>query len=139
VRHDFFQYLIGNTDWSSRASHNVSLLHLDVSKYVPLAYDFDMAGLVNAPYATVNDKLGISDVSQRLYRGLCREERVFEYVRTQYLSLESKIYETIENHAQYFDAKELNSMKKYLNGFFITLKNDKQFKAKILLDCRRDQ
>ncbi len=139
VRHDFFQYLIGNTDWSSRASHNVSLLHLEVAKYVPLAYDFDMAGLVDAPYATVNDKLGISDVSQRLYRGLCREERVFEYVRAQYLSLESAIYGTLENHAQYFDDKQLNSMKRYLNGFFAILKSDKQFKSKVLLDCRRDQ
>ncbi len=139
VRHDFFQYLIGNTDWSSRASHNVSLLQMDVSKFVPLAYDFDMAGLVNAPYATVNDKLGISDVSQRLYRGLCREEKVFEYVRSQYLRLEPAIYGTLESHALYFADRELNSMKKYLSGFFAILKNDKQFRSKILLDCRRDQ
>jgi hypothetical protein len=40
-----------------------------------------MAGIVNAPYATVHDFMAISSVRERLYRGFCREETMIEYVR----------------------------------------------------------
>ena len=72
-----FQYLIGNTDWSlvtadddDTCCHNGDLFDIgSVRYYVP--YDFDLAGLVNAPYARPDPSLRISRVTQRLYRGYC--------------------------------------------------------------------
>ncbi|MDZ7647657.1 MAG: hypothetical protein U5K54_11040 [Cytophagales bacterium] len=69
VLFDFFQYLIANTDWSAAQQHNVKIIQT-ANKKIPLTYDFDMAGLVNAPYATVSETLTISSVQERLYRGL---------------------------------------------------------------------
>ncbi len=47
-----FQYMIGNTDWSVRALHNVVLLKEDPTALpIVVPYDFDWCGLVNAPYA----------------------------------------------------------------------------------------
>ncbi len=47
-----FQYMIGNTDWSVWALHNVVLLKAD-STALPIVvpFDFDWCGIVNAPYA----------------------------------------------------------------------------------------
>ena len=70
-----FQYMIGNTDWSIRQYHNIKLMvpknDTMAMPYV-ISYDFDYAGLVNAPYATPNEGLGITSVTERLYRGFAR-------------------------------------------------------------------
>ena len=74
-----FQYLIGNTDWSmvtaqneSDCCHNGTLIETEGPMlYVP--YDFDLSGLVNAPYARPHPELGISRVTERRYRGFCMD------------------------------------------------------------------
>ena len=64
VRHAFFQYLIGNTDFSVSFQHNGKLLYTS-KEFLPLPYDFDMSGWVNPSYATVNTTLGIKSVQDR--------------------------------------------------------------------------
>ncbi|MDQ6608405.1 MAG: hypothetical protein M3Y85_01120, partial [Bacteroidota bacterium] len=70
-----FEYMIGNTDWSVPNYHNIKLIRsvLD-STTTPYAvpYDFDFAGLVDAPYAFPNEAFPIEKVTQRLYRGFAR-------------------------------------------------------------------
>ena len=69
------QLLIANTDWSVSAQHNTKLILLDNGNYVALPYDFDLSGVVDAPYAFVSlyagTELSIEKVRQRLYRGFC--------------------------------------------------------------------
>src|SRR5439155_9745056 len=67
-----FEYLIGNTDWSVEYRQNIKLLKGDSSS-VPVAvpYDFDHAGIVNAPYARPDEQLQMSSVRERRYRGYC--------------------------------------------------------------------
>ncbi len=79
-----FQYLIGNTDWSLVTSdndehccHNVDLVRRDGLIY-PIPYDFDLSGIVNAPYAKPDPSLRIKRVTTRRYRGYCIES---EYLR----------------------------------------------------------
>ena len=72
-----FQYLIANTDWSLVSAegenfccHNGTLIKTDPAMfYIP--YDFDLAGLVNAPYARPHPGMRISRVTERRYRGFC--------------------------------------------------------------------
>jgi hypothetical protein len=67
-----FQYLIGNTDFSFNGLHNGELISKpDGSPLLPVAYDFDFSGAVNAPYATVDPRLPVKRVRDRLYRGYC--------------------------------------------------------------------
>jgi hypothetical protein len=65
-----FQYLIGNTDWSIAGLHNVEVLAVDTT-IVPIAFDFDFAGAVDTRYATVDPRLSVKRVRDRLYRGYC--------------------------------------------------------------------
>lgn len=136
VVHDFFEYLIANTDWSTTVQHNTKVIQLPPNKKVPLSYDFDMAGLVNAPYATINESLDIKSVKERLYRGYCRDESIMEYVRAKYIRLEPEIMNVLSDHQSYFSEDEYPGMRKYIEEFFIILKDDKKFKNSILQKCR---
>ncbi|HUQ52474.1 MAG TPA: hypothetical protein VM692_09650, partial [Gammaproteobacteria bacterium] len=76
---DVFQYFVGNTDWSALAGpagqeccHNVVPYVRADGVMVPVPYDFDATGLVNAPHALPDERLPIRSVRQRLYRGACR-------------------------------------------------------------------
>lgn len=137
VRHDIFQYMVANTDWSTTFLHNAKLIQLDESKkYIPLAYDFDMSGFVNAPYATVNETLGISSVTDRLYRGFCRGPEITQAIRAEYVSKEQAIMDVVKRYEKDFDAKTYSGIVKYMQEFFTTMKNDGKFKAAILDKCR---
>jgi hypothetical protein len=65
-----FQYMIGNTDWSFSALHNLEIMAKD-GTYFPVPYDFDFSGAVEASYATPMPNIGIRSVRQRVYRGYC--------------------------------------------------------------------
>src|SRR6187402_1099749 len=72
-----FEYLIANTDWSVPSYHNVKLIGpKDVTGTRPyvVAYDFDICGFVDPPYATIDEQLQeqISSVRERLNRGFPR-------------------------------------------------------------------
>ncbi len=136
VTQAFFQYMIANTDWSSYAQHNVKVLVLEKSKFIPLDYDFDMAGLVDAPYATVSEMLEITSVRDRMYRGFCRDESIVRYVQAEFIRLEPKIMEVVNSFEKDINPKELAVIKKYLEDFYGILKNDKAFKQNILMKCR---
>lgn len=83
-----FQYFLGNTDFSpvrGAASefccHNILLLIGTDGMFVPVAYDFDLSGFVDSPYASPNPALKITAVTQRLYRGFCSyNDRVGESI-----------------------------------------------------------
>jgi hypothetical protein len=67
-----FEYMIGNTDFSILAAHNVVLVQTqDVRRYT-VPYDFDYSGLAESGYAAVGRGLPITHVRDRLYRGPCR-------------------------------------------------------------------
>lgn len=65
-----FQYMIGNTDWSTAGLHNMELIQREMTIY-GIPYDFDYAGAVHTFYAQPPPILPIRSVRQRLYRGLC--------------------------------------------------------------------
>ena len=75
-----FEYMISNYDWSMRAApqgeeccHNGRLM-VDApgSLAVPVPYDFDFSGLVDAPYAGPPIEMpDMDNLRQRNYRGYC--------------------------------------------------------------------
>lgn len=138
VRHDFFQMMIGNTDWSGLFQHNEKVLLIGEKTIVPLPYDFDMTGLVNPPYAQVNNNIGIEKVTDRLYRGFCRDPKLMQAVRAEILAKEKQIFDTVDENEQYFEESDSKACRLYLKTFFDILKSDKMFQQKILEACRSD-
>ena len=93
-----FQYLVANTDWmlvkadyDEACCHNADLYELD-SRVIFVPYDFDLTGLVNAPYAFPDRTLRIRRVTQRLYRGLCTDR---ENLRRALATVKSKRVEIL--------------------------------------------
>lgn len=141
VRHAFFQYMIGNTDFSQAYQHNVKLVFID-KKIIPAPYDFDMSGFVNCSYAVVsqiqNQKLNIESVRQRMYRGFKREDHIFQQIRKEYLDKKNEILDTLDKYELIFDApKEFSTAKDYILSFFNVMTNDKKFNSKILKIARK--
>ncbi len=70
-----FEYMIGNTDWGVPVNHNTNLIlskkdSLQRPYVVP--YDFDFSGFVNTDYSVPDERLHITSVTERLYRGFPR-------------------------------------------------------------------
>lgn len=137
VIHDIFQMMIGNTDWSGLYQHNQKVMKLDSKTVVPFAYDFDMTGLVNPPYAQVNSNISISKVTERLYRGFCREEAIFQYARRVFLNKENEMMALIDTYQHLYSDADAKSMRNYISEFYSILKSDKMFEAKVIQACRK--
>ncbi len=137
VRHDFFQMMIGNTDWSSLFRHNEKVLKLDQQRVVPLAYDFDMTGLVNPPYAKTSDIEGQEVITDRVFRGFCRDEALMEHVRQEFLAKESEIIHELVRFESMLPSAHLKMANSYLEEFFAMLKNDRMFRSKVMDACRK--
>ena len=137
LRHDIFQYMIANTDVSTTFMHNAKVMEVEKGgsrKFIPLTYDFDMAGFVNAPYAEANEMLGISSVRERLYRGFCRDPRYTQRVRQEFIAKEQEIMGALKAYESSFQPKDYAGMVNYMEEFFATMKSDAKFTENI--KCR---
>ena len=119
-----FEYLIGNTDWSIQYLQNIKLIAPD-SNAVPTAvpYDFDHAGLVNAPYARPAEELILRSVRERRYRGYCiLDTKKFDGVIALYNRLKKDIYGLYAD-CPLLDEKYKKATIKYLDEFYATINN----------------
>ena len=120
--------MIGNTDWSVSANHNIKLIlprkdSLNIPFAVP--YDFDFGGLVNADYASAPPNLPISSVRERLYRGWPRALHELQAVFTVYNQKKDKIYQLI-NNCDLLQLKHKKDMIDYLEDFYKTINNKRE-------------
>src|SRR5437763_9799861 len=131
-----FEYMISNYDWSMRAGpqgteccHNTRLLtNAPGSPLLPVPYDFDFSGLVDAPYAGPPEGIPIENVRQRNYRGYCAhmaQARAFAAQlsprRAEFLG----VFATIPGLEPREQARAAN----YLQGFLADLDSGKMFKS----------
>ncbi|WP_099573495.1 hypothetical protein [Maribacter sp. 4U21] len=140
ITNSFFQFMIGNTDFSTAYQHNQKLLFKNL-KTIPLPYDFDMSGLVDASYAVVsnvqNNQLDISKVTERKYRGFKRDPKLFQKARKFFLKKKPAIMQLLDKHQQYFeDKKEFQKTRNYIQGFYIILEHDSKFEKTIIQEAR---
>lgn len=136
IQNSFFQYMIANTDYSTKLQHNQKLLFTD-RKIIPIPYDFDMSGLVDANYAAVtniqNLSKSISVVTQRIYKGYEREEALLQEVRQDYLGKKDQIFKALNDlEEQFQNTSQFLKAKRFLESFFETLESDKKFEKNIL-------
>ena len=136
VRNAMFQYMIGNTDFSTAYQHNNKLLYID-KLIIPLPYDFDMSGFINPSYAVVNETLNIANIRQRKYRGFKRDEDVFYKVRDIFLEKKNDMLALIKSFESDFDnATEYDEAYSYIESFFDIIEDDGKFKDNVILAAR---
>ncbi len=131
-----FQYFIGNTDWSIPELHNVDLFSPgEGGPLEVIPYDFDFAGVINAPYAIPDPKLPIGSVRQRLFRSFCRERDELQPVFDRFIEQKQAIY-NLYNEMPLLNNRTRNSALKYYDAFYKTLNNEKKIEREFLRTCR---
>ncbi len=136
LQNAFFEYMIANTDYSTRQQHNQKILFTE-KKIIPVPYDFDMCGLVNAPYAAVtniqNLSGSITQVTDRIYKGYEREEAQLYEVRKLFLAKKEEMLEEAYALKELFqDPAQYRQAEVFIQDFFDILEDDKKFSRNIL-------
>lgn len=112
-----FQYMIGNTDWDLKAFRNVRFVRIDGQKpVIPIPYDFDFSGLVNAPYATPSIESGKVNVRQRCFmiNGLGQADLTAAINKIQ--AVQADILALCDS--PHLSRKSVTYLQKYLNDFY---------------------
>lgn len=136
-----YQYLIANTDFSPKRAapgepccHNYMLFGAEEGRILPIPYDFDMSGFVDAPYAEPNERFKLRSVRQRLYRGRCRNnEYVGASIQT-FLDNRSAIYDLVNSNELYRAGTRKDTLR-FLNEFYDVISNPKRVQSRIVDKC----
>jgi len=135
---DVFEYMIANIDWSVPANHNIKVIfpkNDNNSKGFPVPFDFDNAGLVNAYYATPNELVGATSVTERIYRGFPRKMEELQKTFSIFIDKKEAIFSLIKNF-ELLKPKNKNEMISYLEDFYKII-NDKGLVQNIFITNAR--
>lgn len=131
-----FEYFIGNTDWSVSALHNISLLHDSTAATIPIAYDFDWTGAVNARYAFPDKTLPIHSVTERLYRGNCPTPDQFTSTLDRFRSKRAAIDAVFAALPQ-LAPDRAKEMRGFFDAFWKRLDDPRSLQKEIANDCQK--
>lgn len=133
-----FEYMIGNTDWSVLALHNICLLYsqTDSGQHLyAVPYDFDFSGIINTNYATPDPRLNISTVHERVYRGFPRTEEELADILAVFKNQKNNIYSLI-NNCNLLKSGDKKEMFNYLDDFFELIDEPAQVKNTFIYNAR---
>jgi len=142
-----FQYMIGNTDWAAllgpdpkKCCHNVKLVGpepLGPEDFaLPVPYDFDSSGLVDARYAAPHQDLPIRSVTQRLFRGYCEHNGTLESARQTIMGRESAIRALIEDEPR-LESGSKKKASRFIDGYFEIAGDPGKFEKYVIERCRK--
>jgi hypothetical protein len=130
-----FEYMIGNTDFSIWALHNVRIVQKPDRTLLGVPYDFDLSGLVHAPYATPDRRLGLRSVVDRRYRGPCRSTDEFDAAAAPFRAKHAEMLALIGGMRD-LDQSLRGEMKEYVEGFFRAIDKPASIKKTLVDGCK---
>jgi len=138
-----FQLMIGNLDYSALTGpdqtccHNAKMLGSgpDADRVLPIPYDFDVAGFVDAHYAVPPEKLPVRSVTTRLYRGYCLHNDTLPAAREKILGIESDVMALLRSEPR-LNERNRKEVVNYLEEFFAMLHSDENFHKDVISQCR---
>jgi hypothetical protein len=129
ARYAVFQYMISNLDWAMTAGpagtdccHNARLLGGEGATgtstgLIPVPYDFDYSGLVNAPYAVPPEGIHVANVKVRRYRGFCAHNEEAKAFLAQ-LATRRESLMAVVNETPQLEERTRRNAANYLGEFF---------------------
>lgn len=132
-----FTYLIGGTDWSMVALHNVLLYQDSITGAVkPVVYDFDWTGIVDTKYSFPDFRLPIKTVRERLYRGICRTPAEWAPVVALFQEKKDALYAVYDSLPD-LDPRYVKATKQYLDDFYRVLSDPRRMKQEMIDTCKK--
>jgi hypothetical protein len=139
---EVFQFLIGNTDWSpfqkstdGSCCHNGKLIGTMAGPVFLVPYDFDWSGVIDAPYARPAPEVGVSDVRQRRYWGICRPPEEFLPVFDLFNERRAAIYDLWRGQ-EGLEQRRLQRTLDYFDQFYEIINNSGKTRREIVMKCR---
>lgn len=132
-----FQFFAGNTDWSLPFLHNIKLISSDTSlPPIPVPYDFDHTGLVNASYAYPAEELKLPSVRVRRYRGYCLDDYANELAPVFAMFKEKRPQiEALYQNQPGLSETYVKSSLRYIDDFYKLIDNPKKAKMEFNYPC----
>jgi hypothetical protein len=142
ARYALLQHMVANHDWSMRAGpagkeccHNAELIGpLGPGSTIPIPYDFDFSGFVDAPYATPPDALHLASVRQRVYRGYCLNNSDVLVAARQMREARPQLIAAITSTPG-MQPDTASKAISFLDGFFADIASDETVNSKLLRRC----
>jgi hypothetical protein len=128
------EYMLGNTDYSIWAQHNVLIVQDKRRKFFPVAYDFDSSGMVHPPYAAPDPRLALRSVVDRLYRGPCRTVDEFSAAAEPFRARQADMVAAIDALSE-LEGANRREMKDYLESFFRRIATPASIKKAFVDGC----
>lgn len=137
-----FQYMIGNTDYSlfkaepgNDCCHNSDLMSAtDEAPFTPLPFDFDFAGIVNAPYAKPNIQFNIHSVRTRYYKGLCKNNDLLPGTLQLFLDKRDAVYAVVDE-VELLSSRNKRNVSRYLDSFYNRISNPNSIATNLTKRC----
>lgn len=138
-----FEYMIGNLDWSTRSGppgdrccHNSRLIGpvAAAGGLVPVPYDFDFSGLVDAPYAVPPEIVPVRSVRSRYYRGFCAHNPQIPAIAAEFRAMRPQLLATLAQIPQ-MEERTRSRAAAYLDEFFADIADDRSVSRKLLRTC----
>ena len=142
-----FEYMISNVDFDYVASapgrdccHNIRLMAAKdtataLSGAVPVPYDFDHSGLVDAPYALPQAALKLRSVTQRLYRGYCATNAEIAPLIAAFQARRADLMALIAGEPRLTEASRTKTAK-FVDSFYEVIADPARVESQILKRCR---
>jgi hypothetical protein len=121
-----FQFLLGNSDWNIPMIHNFKIIKQSeslTSKVIPIPYDFDYSGFVNAHYSVPRGDLNLLKITDRAYLGPCRSEEEFRLTLDEFMGYKEAFLDEVRNF-RYLDRTVRRELLDYINSFYDLYRKD---------------
>ncbi|MEZ5011086.1 MAG: hypothetical protein R2744_05530 [Bacteroidales bacterium] len=90
---------------------------------IPVPYDFDYSGLVNANYAVPNPLYNLESITYRVYMGDCRDEDEYRVVMDEFLVKKEEMLSLIGSLEPLHERERRVSLR-YIESFFGEYRRD---------------
>jgi len=131
-----FEYMIGNTDMSVVAQHNVRSVETAAGKKRVVPYDFDYSGLVDTTYSVPFAGLNLVSVRDRLFRGPCRTPEELAPYFAKLKELKPQIYALYDDLPD-MSASYRKNARGYLDEFYKMVDRPAEVKKNIIDGCKK--
>ncbi len=136
-----FEYMIANTDFSMVAAaegeeccHNGELYDNAANELVFVPYDFDMSGIVDAPYASPNPRFELRGVTSRLYRGRCLFNDDLDAAVELFLTRQDDVM-TLVDEQEGLDDRQRRKTRTFVEAFYKTIADPKTVERRMKNKC----
>jgi hypothetical protein len=139
-----FEYMIGNLDWDflhiaqgRSCCHNVHHLGetpTSTAGIIPVPYDFDQSGFVDAPYATPSPGLRVRSVRSRVFRGYCRHNDQLPAVLALFREHRDELYAVVDGEKRLSEKHRVQA-RRYLEAFYAIADNPADWNREVVEHC----